>query len=396
MTGQNTLVINSCLTGLIFGLLFIAHVSEAEACPFCPGPSTPLTEKLSQSEVAILATWVSAEEGTFKKSGKTVFEVKEIVHQSDNNKLKIGDQVFFNRHRVGKKGTLFLLLGTRGTRMIWDPPIEVTETCFQYVTHAPALEEKTTKRLRYFLKFLEHPDQKIATDAFAEFANAPFNQIALLADELPRDKFRKWLASSKTPVPRLGLYGLLLGLCGQESDIAFMEKKIKEPTKQIRMGIGGLISGYLMLTGSDGLDQIDQSKFLSKDVAFSETYAAMEALSFIWTYKEGRISKARLRKSMRLLLDRPVLADRVIANLARWEDWTVIDRLMQLYGEEDYDNRATKRAIVRYLLRASKGKNKKGDGPDAVTAEKAKRYLSQLRKEDPKTVESAQRFFFLK
>ncbi|WP_298861248.1 hypothetical protein [uncultured Gimesia sp.] len=396
MIVRNTLVANRYLTGLICGLLFIAQISEAEACPFCPGPSTPLTEKLSQAEVAVLATWVSAEEGTFKKSGKTIFEVKEIVHQTDKSKLKVGDSVFFNRHRVGKKGALFLLLGTRETSMIWDPPIEISETCFHYMTHAPALEEKTTDRLRYFLKFLEHPDQKIATDAFAEFANAPFDEIALLADELPREKFRKWLISSKTPVPRLGLYGLLLGLCGQESDIAFMEKKIKEPGKQIRMGIGGLISGYLMLTGAAGLDQIDQSKFVSKDVEFSETYAAMEALSFIWTYKESQISKERMRQSMRLLLNRPVLADRVITNLARWEDWSVVDRLMNLYGEEAYDNRATKRAIVRYLMVASKGKNKKGIGSDAVTAEKAKRHLSQLRKADPKTVESAQRFFFLR
>ena len=396
MTGRNTFIAKSCRAGLICGLLLITQVAEIEACPFCPGPSTPLTEKLSQSKVAILAEWISAEEGTFKKSGTTVFEVKKIVHQTDKSRLKVGDDVTFNRHRVGKKGALFLLLGTRETRMIWDPPIEVSEACFHYMINAPAVEEKITHRLRYFLRFLEHPDQKIATDAFAEFANAPFGEIALLAEELPRENIRKWLISQKTPVPRLGLYGLLLGLCGQESDIAFMKKKINEPTKQIRLGIGGLISGYLMLTGTDGLDEIDQSKFLSEDVEFSETFSAMQALSFMWSYKAGRISKSRLRQSMRILLERPILADRVVADLARWEDWTVIDRLMQLYKNDAYDQRAFKNAVVRYLLVASKGKNKKGGGPDAATTEKAQQYLSQLRKEDPKTVESAQRFFFLK
>ncbi|MFK7777261.1 MAG: hypothetical protein QM501_03920 [Gimesia sp.] len=396
MIVQNHISLSRCLKGLICTLLLLAQVSKSEACPFCPGPSTPLTEKLSQSEVAILGVWVSAKEGTFKKSGNTVFEVKEIVHQTNQSPFKVGDPATYPRHRVGKQGALFLLLGSKGTKMLWEPPIEITEPCFHYMTHAPPLKEKTSTRLRYFLKFLENPDQKIATDAFAEFSNAPFKEITLLAEELPREKFREWLASSKTPVPRLGLYGLLLGLCGQESDIAFMEKKIKEPSKKLRFGIGGLISGYLMLTGANGLDQIDQSKFIPKDVEFSETYAAMEALSFIWSYEESGISKERMRKSMRLLLDRPIMADRVIANLARWEDWTVMDRLMQLYVDEDYNQRATKNAIVRYLLVASKGKNKKGNGADAATAEKAERILVKLRKEDPKTVQSAQRFFFIK
>lgn len=396
MTGQNHLSLNRCFAGLICTLLLLTQVAQTEACPFCPGPSTPLTEKLSQSEIALLVEWVSAEEGTLKKPGKTIFEIKEIVHQKDKSKLKVGGQVTFKRHRSGKEGSLFLLLGRKGTNFIWDRPIEMSTACFHYMVNAPALKETTPRRLRYFLKFLEHPDQKIATDAFAEFANAPFDDIALLANELPREKLRAWLVSSKTPVPRLGLYGLLLGLCGDASDIAFMEKKITEPTKQIRMGIGGLISGYLMLTGAEGLDVIDQSKFLARDVEFSETFSAMQALSFMWTDKRERISKTRMRKSMRYLLDRPVLADMVVANLARWQDWTVIDRLMEIYEDDDYDKRAIKRAIVRYLLVASKVKNQTESGSDSSTSEKAKRYLAKLRQEDPETVKSAQRLFFIK
>ena len=144
------------------------------------------------------------------------------------------------------------------------------------------------------------------------------------------------------------------------------------------------------------MDKIDETKFVPKDVAFSETYAAMQALRFMWTYGDGRIDKERLRKSMRLLLDRPELTDLVVADLARWDDWSVLDRLMDMYGTGDYDIPSIKRAIVRYLLVASKGKNKKGGGPDAATTEKAKKLLDKLRKEDPKTVQSAERFFFLK
>ncbi|HAW28015.1 MAG TPA: hypothetical protein DCY03_07835 [Planctomycetaceae bacterium] len=396
MTGLTKYFNNRVFLALICGLIVFAQTPVLTACPFCSAPSLTLTEQLSQSDVAVLAQWTEAEKGTLEKAGKTVFEVKEIVRQSDKDKLKVGDQITINRHRPGKKGNLFLLLGTKGTEVDWGDPIEVTETSFHYISQAPAPEEKTSKRLKYFLKFLEYPDQMISNDAYAEFANAPYEDITPLSKEMPREKIRKWLLDPDTPVTRIGLYGLLLGLCGTGEDVSFMEKKINEPTKEFRLGIDGVISGYLLLTGSDGLDKIDETKFVPKDVAFSDTYAAMQALRFMWTYGDGRIDKERLRKSMRLLLDRPELTDLVVADLARWDDWSVLDRLMDMYGTGDYDIPSIKRAIVRYLLVASKGKNKKGGGPDAATTEKAKKLLDKLRKEDPKTVQSAERFFFLK
>ncbi|WP_417375757.1 hypothetical protein [Gimesia maris] len=396
MTGLTKYFNNRVFLALICGLIVFAQTPVLTACPFCSAPSLTLTEQLSQSDVAVLAQWTEAEKGTLEKAGKTVFEVKEIVRQADKDKLKVGDQITINRHRPGKKGNLFLLLGTKGTEVDWGDPIEVTETSFHYISQAPAPEEKTSKRLKYFLKFLEYPDQMISNDAYAEFANAPYEDITPLSKEMPREKIRKWLLDPDTPVTRIGLYGLLLGLCGTGEDVSFMEKKINEPTKEFRLGIDGVISGYLLLTGSDGLDKIDETKFVPKDVAFSETYAAMQALRFMWTYGDGRIDKERLRKSMRLLLDRPELTDLVVADLARWDDWSVLDRLMDMYGTGDYDIPSIKRAIVRYLLVASKGKNKKGGGPDAATTEKAKKLLDKLRKEDPKTVQSAERFFFLK
>ena len=393
MIVRNHLVTNRYLTGLICGLLFIAQISEAEACPFGPGPSTPLTEQLSQSDVAVLVQWSEAEKGTLEKAGKTVFEIKEIVNQSDKDKLKVGDQITINRHRPGKKGNLFLLLGTKGTSIDWGDPIEVTETSFHYISQAPAPEEKTTKRLRYFLKFLEYPDQMVSNDAYAEFENAPYEDIIPLANDLPRENIRKWIVAPDTPATRMGLYGLLLGLCAENSDIAFMEAKILETPKEFRQGIEGMMAGYLLQTGADGLDKIDQAKLIPKEAPFSETYAAMQALRFMWYYGNGLISKERLRSSMRRLLDRPDMVDLAVADLAKWNDWSGLARLMNMYGTGDYDIPPIKWAIVRYLLVASKGKNKKGIGPDAATTEKAKEFLDKLRKEDPKTVKSAEHFF---
>ena len=38
---------------------------------------------------------------------------------------------------------------------------------------------------------------------------------------------------------------------------------------------------------------------------------------------------------MRLLLDNPDFADQVIPDLARWEDWSVMDRLVEMFKAGD-------------------------------------------------------------
>jgi hypothetical protein len=130
-------------------------------------------------------------------------------------------------------------------------------------------------------------------------------------------------------------------------------------------------------------------------VPFSETYAAMQAVRFAWNYG-GTIKKDRLKESMRLLLDRPEVADLVIADLARWKDWAVQDRLMKLYDHKDYDIPSIKRAIVRYLLVCSKDtEDDKEQNPKAEYARLAKQHLGTLREKDPDTVKQAERFFYI-
>lgn len=378
---------------ILCSLLLVLNVTTLEACPFCPGPSTTLSRQLELADVAILGQWSSARAGTFQKKGQTSFVISEVLHQPPKSNLKVGDQITLSRHYGGKPDELFFLTGARGISLHWNEPVTLTSAGIHYLKQAPSYKMETSHRLRYFLNYLEHPDQIIANDAFAEFANAPFEAVTPLAKDLPREKLRSWLENENTPVPRLGLYGLLLGLCGQESDIQFMETKIQLPAQEIRVGIGGLMSGYLLLTGAAGLDKIDETKFKDKTAAFSETFAAMQALSFMWTFGKDKIEKRRLNQSMRLLLERPELADLVIANLARWEDWTVMDRMAELYAAKDYNVRSIKKAIIRYFLVASLVPPTNAGGNDVETSRKARQFLELLRLTDPQTVQSAERFF---
>ena len=398
----------------------------ATACPFCSAPSLTLSEQISQADAVVLVKWVDGRKPTEESPGFTEYEIIEIAKSSADDGLSKKQVIKLPRYRAAEKGDLFVINGIRGEKIEWESALEVTETSYQYMTQAPTPEEASSKRLSYFVRFLEYPDTTIANDAYGEFANAPYEDITPLADEMPREKLRKWIVDPETTVTRLGLYGLLLGLCGNDDDARLMEQKIVEPAEDFRLGIDGIMSGYLLLRGKNGLDVIDETKLKhstfvddngeEKEVPFSETYAAMQALRFMWTYGDGRISKDRLRQSMRILLDRPELADLVIADLSRWKDWSVQDRLMELYDAEEYNIPSIKRAIVRYLLQCEKQETARVAGPAASAGSKAadteaqaasatevkisevgaraKVLLKELEEKDPKLVKEAKRFMF--
>ncbi|MFO1019643.1 MAG: hypothetical protein U0903_02910 [Planctomycetales bacterium] len=247
--------------------------------------------------------------------------------------------------------------------------------------------------MSYYLKYLENPDTTIANDAFAEFANAQYKDVAALKKEMSPEKLRSWIGNKDVPQTRLGLYGMMLGLCGQDQDAKLLEKKITENTDEFRLGIDGIMGGYLLLTKDQGLSVIENSKFVDSKVPFSETFAAMQAIRFIWTYGDGTISPDRLRQSMRMLLERPELTDLVIADLARWKDWSIMSKLMGMYGQGAFDIPSIKRAIVRYMLVCSKDIPKEKDAKPGPHVALARKNLEELRAADQKTVSEAERFY---
>lgn len=384
----------ACLAAAL--LAIAGNARPAVCCPFCEAPSLTLAEQLGQADVSLLVQWVKAEPADRDKgfAGETTYEVVEVVQDAAKS-FESGAQIKLSRERVAKSGDLFVLLGNKGTSVEWASPLAVSEASYQYIKQAPSQETPAVERLKYFVKFLEYPDQMVASDAYGEFANAPYRDIVPIKDEFPREDLRKWLTSPETPKTRLGLYGLMIGLCGTDEDAELLREIISQPTQDYRLGIDGLMAGYLLLTGEEGLPLIEDTKLRNEDAVFSETYAGMQALRFLWTYSPETVPAERLRASMRILLDRPDLADLVITDLARWEDWSVTDRLKEMYGHDDYNIPSIKRNIIRYFLVAERVKGEKEGDQPPESALKAKQYLAELKESDPKTYQAAKRFFIL-
>lgn len=390
----------------LLALLTFAPPSPSTACALCPGcdaPSTTLTEQVELSAHLLLAKYRSGTQPTAETAGTSEFEIVAVA-KSRGDLFEVGQTIELPQYIAGKADGLYILMGPDDKLIDWHIPAEATEDSWNYVANLPpsATEPaEQTKRLAYFLQYLEHPEVTVANDAYAEFAIAPYDVITPLKDQLPRKKLRQWVTDPETPVTRLGLYGILLGQCGTEDDEEAMKQTILHPESEFRLGIEGVMWGYMILGGEEALQVLEDAKMKSRTyvnkegeevkLPFSETYAVMQALRFMWSHEPDRIPKERLKQSMRILLDRPELADLVIADLARWKDWSVQDRLMTMYDDEDFNIPSVKRAIIRYMYYCSRDVPEEAETkPDhAVSAEQ---HLAVLEQKDPKTYRNAKRF----
>ncbi len=384
-------------------VLPIGQAAECALCPFCDAPSLTLAEQVDQAGHLVLGKWIGGEKPTNETAGTAKFRIVDIA-KAKGDAFKKGDDIELPQYIAGNADAVYILMGPDMKFIDWHVPSEATHGSWAYVSNIPMPvtdQKEQVNRLAYFLDYLQHDELSVSNDAYAEFAAAPYEVIVPLKDRMPRKKLREWVTDPDTPVTRIGLYGLLLGLCGTEEDAAAMKQKILTPDTDFRLGIEGVMSGYLITAGEEGLKTLEDSKmkaktYVNKDgeevkLPFSETYAVMQTLRFMWTYEPDRIPKERLKESMRILLDRPELADLVIADLARWKDWGVQDELMEMYDDEEFDIPSIKRAIVRYLFYCSKDRNEDVEDPPeyAITAAE---HLKLLEEKDPKTVRNAKRF----
>jgi hypothetical protein len=386
--------LGSALLILLAGFACCAAPECARACPICGVPTVTLPERLALADVALLVEWVSVRGARDKTPESTTYEIVQVPRDA-LGKYQPGERVTAEHFVQGKAGNLYLLLGKKDEKVgvKWEPaPIVVSETSYQYIIQAPSPETAAGQRLPYFIKFLEFSDSVIANDAFAQFVNAPTKDIAAVASKLPREKIRHWLADSGTPVNRTAGYGVMLGLSGNAEDGTFLERRIVNGDPDQQIGIEGLIFGYLMLTGEEGLAKIEKTRLSNPRADGNDIYTALLATRYFWSYGNGKISHARLQASLRLLLDRPAYAESAIETLARWKDWSLHERLMKLYGQTDNVEKSTKKSIIKYMI-ASTMDLPAGSAEPPAHVVAGRKCLEQLRQRDPELVAETEKFF---
>ena len=174
-----------CLLGI--GL----STNGAIACPFCGPPQSRLSERLAKNEVSVLAEWIESSPGKNAAGGSTRFRIIERTRgPAGKFFFANGDRLTLPRDWRAEPGERCLLFGRKEDELLWETPVSVSDAAYRYVVNAPATDQPVGQRLEYYVRFLESNDSLISLDALAEFATAPYSDVAALAKKLPREKLR--------------------------------------------------------------------------------------------------------------------------------------------------------------------------------------------------------------
>jgi hypothetical protein len=232
--------------------------------------------------------------------------------------------------------------------------------------------------LTFFQQYLEDDEEVLARDAYDEFARAPYDQLKSIREQINHDQIVAWIKNPEIPASRRRLYLVMLGISGSETDLPMLEEFMRSTDRKAKSGLDALISCYLTLKGESGLALIDELFLANPKADYADTYAAIMAIRFHGS-EGGVISKEALVKSLHHMLDRPELADLVIPDLAKWEDWTVRERLFDLYKNANEKNSWVRVPVINYLR--------------VCPLPEAKEMLKEAEKIDPAATKRANTFF---
>ncbi len=401
--------------------VLVVAAANALACPFCSVETQTLSEESQAADAVVLAKLIEEAPPTQDAivgqpgdpdSGTATFEIVEVLRGQD---LLAGAKeikaVYFgeaDRERV------FRIVGLGADKPDWTTPLPLSPAAVDYVRKLPSVPPSGADRLAFFQEYLEHDDPLLAQDAYDEFARAPYADVQALGPRMHHDRLVNWISDMEISPSRRRLYLTMLGVCGSKDDLPLLESMIvsdyetiepywkqlvncgvamggpvvvpgfvdlvEQSEKRKKLGLDALVACYLTLRGPEGLDLIDARFLKNPKAEYTYVYSTIMALRFHGDEDTGVVPRDRLLASMRLLLDNPDFADQVVLDLSRWEDWSVLERLVEMFNNAD-ENGYIKQPVVTYLTVASEQPGT--IGPQAAAA------LEELERLDPDTVKQA-------
>lgn len=340
---------NALLAAAVLLGLSVCAAAFVEACPFCSAVGLTFTDQMASKDIVVSAKLLEIPEHDedADELPRAKFEIVKVFRGKELVKSGMKFQALLvGRYPVGEK---FFVMGVNPPEVSWTTPMKASDRVLEYLEKLDSLPEKGADRLEFFQDFFQDEDPLLAFDAHDEFAKAPYQDMVDLKDRMDRDLIIKLINDEKVSPNRRRLYFTMLGICGQPEDVKMLEEFLLSGSRKKMRGLEALIACYLNLKGESGMDLIQQEFFEKKDCEFTYTMLAMQALRF-HAEEAGVISRGRIITACRKVLDNEEARDLVIPDLARWEDWSVMDRLVKIFKESKDDDSWIRVPIASYLM----------------------------------------------
>ncbi|MEM6365027.1 MAG: hypothetical protein AAF539_05610 [Planctomycetota bacterium] len=378
MCGKLVAILSITITGWLSS-------NFAIACPFCSAVSQTLRQEMQTMDSVVVATAMGGAVSRDPSTGAVRMRIDGVLKpfisgepDSAGPDVRVGDSVDAVYYGDVTAGRRFLLSGVMAQSMQWSclPLNERTEA---YVRKIPTLpEDDGAARLRFYQSYLQDDDVMLSRDAYDEFAITPYEDVRRIKDDMDHDQLVAWIEDPELSPDRRRLYLTMLGVCGSQADVPMLETMLRSTQKSMRSGLDALIACYLTLSGEEGLPLVNELFLANTKSSYTDTYAAIMAIRFHGT-EGGVIARSALAESLHLILQRPDLADLVIPDLARWQDWSQVETVKKLFLNANPANNWIRVPAVNYLR--------------ACPLPAAKEAIEELTKVDPESVRRANTFF---
>ncbi len=364
------------MTRILSIFVLVLAAAPLFACSFCGDAFArrqPLRERFAESKLVLagqLKNAVANADGT----GTTEFHVAKVLKGDAKGTTKLlvprylpvvadtpPDFVFFCSIADGKIEPVH---GVPGGAALAD-----------YLA-AMAKADGATARLALAFARLDAADAAVASEAFLEFARAADAELAAATTALDRKKLRAWIADAKTPIERLGVYGLLLGLCGDADDGRDLVRLVRggSADERIAANLGGLLGGAILLAPADGW-KLATDLLADPKRNFTDKLNVVSTVRFFQASRPKE-SRERILACYAVVVANGDLADLAIDDLRRWRWWDLTATVLAQAGKPTHAAPAMARGIARYALQC----------PDDA----AKAYVADLRRKDPALVKKVE------
>lgn len=237
---------------------------------------------------------------------------------------------------------------------------------------AKVADADSPARLAFFFKRLDAREPAVAADAFLELAKTPDAELVKAKAGFDPQTVRKLLTDPATPAERLGVFALLLGLCGSADDARFLAAELdrKPLADRVRENHGGYLTALALLDPEAGWRRTTAA-LTDPARPFDQRLSALGTVRFFQATRPAE-NRDRILACYRAVLSHGDIADLAVEDLRRWKWWELTPDVLATFDRPTHAGTLVRRGIVRYAL--------------SCPRDEAKRFVESVRGRDPKLV----------
>ncbi len=361
--------------------------SISSACPFCGPVETPLSYSIARSSDVAIGESLSEAVANRQGQRRQFFSLLSRIVPTSSGKKIISVESAMPPVEAAVETTF------SGTALLFNLPavgwtaIAADEMFIGYTLQIPPLKQRIFKdknRLEWFAQWLDHPNQAISKDAYAEFALAPFQEVRDSAHAFSPAEVVDHLHELSLQQQRRGFYGMVAGVLARQSPKgsqsscrnALIHIITEHQSNDFQAGLDGIMAGLFIALGKRSLPVLERQGLFENEASPVDQRHLLQALRFCWEYPSDTVPRTEVVFITRKLLPVPHLTREVIVDLSRYQDWDFRNQIVAMWDTLGGEGPLIRPAIVGYLL--------------ACPSEKSASLLAQLREKNIDLFEKAQ------